>query len=166
MSSTRRRGPRESGAAGADIGAATGASTADALAVMGGAATGPRRAIVAALLGGDRLQTPDQLLAKARAVSPSTSLATVYRTLERLEAAGRLKRATLASGAVGYAYCAGDHHDHAICTRCGRVVQVEACPSTAWEEPTGFRVAWHDLNFYGTCRSCGAVPAHEAATPA
>ncbi len=166
MTRTGRRPSRGSGVVGADDADATGASIADALAVLGRGATGPRRAIVAVLVGGDRLQTPDQLLAQARAASPSTSLATVYRTLERLDVAGRLKRATLASGAVGYAYCAGDHHDHAICTRCGRVVQVEACPPTAWEEPTGFHVNWHDLNFYGTCRSCSAIPAHEAATPA
>ena len=126
----------------------------DTLDALGGTSTGPRRAIVEALVTADRLQVPEQILAEARALAPSTSLATVYRTLERLEEAGRLKRAALASGAIGYAYCAGDHHDHAICTRCGRVVRVDACAATNWEAPPGFRVASHELNFYGTCQTC------------
>ncbi len=130
------------------------ARTTDALTAVGGVATGPRRSIVGALLQADRLQTPEQLLAAARTSAPSTSLATVYRTLERLDAAGRLKRAELASGAIGYAYCGGDHHDHAICTRCGRVLRVDACPAAAWEAPAGFRIASHELDFYGTCERC------------
>ncbi len=129
---------------------------ADALASLGGATTGPRRAIVEALVSADRLQTPEQLLAEARVAAPSTSLATVYRTLERLDLGGHLKRMELASGAVGYAYCGGSHHDHAICTRCGRVIRVDACAASAWEAPAGFRVTSHELNFYGTCEACAA----------
>ena len=135
-----------------------------ALDALRGAATGPRRAIVAALVAADRLQTPEQILAEARSEAPSTSLATVYRTLERLDAAGRIKRATMATGAVGYAYCGGGHHDHAICTRCGRVVRVDSCAASAWQPPAGFRVASHDLNFYGTCEACATAAG--AATPA
>ncbi len=134
-----------------------------ALDALGGTATGPRRAILAGLVAVDRLQTPEQILAGARADAPSTSLATVYRTLERLDAAGLIKRAALASGAVGYAYCGGTHHDHAICTRCGRVVRVDACAASAWQPPAGFRVDSHDLNFYGTCEDCAAAP--DAAAP-
>ncbi len=134
-----------------------------ALDALGGAATGPRQAIVAALAAADRLQTPEQVLAGARAAAPSTSLATVYRTLERLGAAGHVKRAVLASGAVGYAYCGGDHHDHAICTRCGRVVRVDGCAAAAWQAPAGFRVASHELDFYGTCQACTDL---EAGPPA
>ncbi len=130
----------------------------DALDSLGGTATGPRRAIVDVLVTEDLLQTPEQILAAARVSAPSTSLATVYRTLERLHAAGRVKRATLASGAIGYAYCGGGHHDHAICTRCGRVVPVGACATAAWEAPPGFRAESHELNFYGTCEGCSADP--------
>lgn len=166
MTRTGRDASRRPDTTGSGAGDAAADAIADALADLGGAATGPRRAIIAALLAGDRLQTPEQLLAQARRMAPTTSLATVYRTLERLDVAGRLKRAALASGAVGYAYCAGDHHDHAICTRCGRVVRVDACPPTAWEGPTGFRVSSHDLNFFGTCRACSAVADREATTRA
>jgi Fe2+ or Zn2+ uptake regulation protein len=134
-----------------------------ALTALGGAVTGPRRAIVDALLSADRLRTPEQLLVEARGIAPSTSLATVYRTLDRLDAAGRVKRATLASGAVGYAYCDSGHHEHAICVRCGKVERVEACVADAWTSPRGFRVDMHVLDFFGVCEGCSAADAVDAA---
>ncbi len=137
-----------------------------ALRALGGAATGPRRAIVDALLSAERLRTPEQLLAEARVTSPSTSLATVYRTIERLDAAGRVKRATLASGAVGYAYCDVGHHEHAICVRCGRVERVDPCLAAAWQAPRGFRATSHVLDFFGTCERCSAALAEGTDAPA
>ncbi|MHB8960284.1 MAG: Fur family transcriptional regulator [Candidatus Limnocylindrales bacterium] len=119
-------------------------------------ATTTRRAIVESLLGAGRLQSPETLLREARARAPGTSLATVYRTLDRLDAAGALKRATLASGEVGYAYCPSGHHEHAICLRCGRLRPIRPC--LIREEPPieGFTVTSHLLDFYGVCAQCAA----------
>ncbi len=130
--------------------------TARALARLGGVATTTRRAIIESLLGAGRLQSPETLLREARSRAPGTSLATVYRTLDRLDAAGALKRATLASGDVGYAYCPTGHHEHAICLRCGRLRPVRPCLIS--EEPSleGFAVTSHVLDFYGVCAECRA----------
>ncbi len=132
------------------------AETARALARLGGVATAARRAIVESLLEGGRLQSPETLLREARTRAPGTSLASVYRTLDRLDAAGALKRATLASGEIGYAYCRSGHHEHAICLRCGRLQPIRPCLIA--EEPTleGFTVTSHLLDFYGVCAQCAA----------
>ena len=132
------------------------AETAVALAALGPASTAPRRAIVEVMLGASRLQTPEELLREARTRAPATSLATVYRTLERLDAAGRVKRATLASGAVGYGYCATGHHEHAICLRCGQLQPIRPCLVADGPALAGFRVASHVLDFYGVCAHCAA----------
>ncbi len=124
-----------------------------ALAALGLRVTGPRRAILAALLESTRLVTPEQLLATARASAPATSLATVYRTLERLHAIGRLKRAPLATSAMGYAYCTPGHHDHAICTNCGQLVPIATCPISA-PVIDGFQAASHVVDIYGLCTPC------------
>jgi Fur family ferric uptake transcriptional regulator len=125
-----------------------------ALAALGPSTTAPRRAIVEVLLAERRLQTPEELLHAARLSVPATSLATVYRTLERLDAAGLVKRAKLASGAMGYGYCAAGHHEHAICLRCGRLQPISPC--LVVEEPAvaGFRVTSHVLDFLGSCAAC------------
>ena len=139
------------------------AETAMALAALGPASTAPRRAIVEVMLGASRLQTPEELLHEARTRAPATSLATVYRTLERLDAAGMVKRATLASGAVGYGYCASGHHEHAICLRCGRLQPIRPCLVADDPALGGFRVTSHVLDFYGVCARCTAESEGEGA---
>jgi len=146
--------PQARGAAGGEHRVAD--ETARALARLGGTSTSTRRAIIESLLGAGRLQSPETLLREARARAPGTSLATVYRTLDRLDAAGALKRATLASGEIGYAYCPSGHHEHAICLHCGRLQPVRPCLIS--EEPSlvGFTVTSHLLDFYGVCSECEA----------
>ncbi len=124
-----------------------------ALGAVGRPLTPARRAIVRALVSASRLRTPEELLAIAREAAPGTSIATVYRTLERLQAAGRIKRARLASGAVGYAFCGPEHHEHAICTTCGAITILATCLTP---DPTieGFAAASHVLDFYGLCSTC------------
>lgn len=139
-----------------------GREAAAALAALGPSSTAPRRAILEVMLGSSRLQTPDELLGEVRKLAPSTSLATVYRTLERLEAAGRLKRATLASGAVGYGYCATGHHEHAICLRCGKLEPIRPCLVTDQPALPGMRVESHMLDLYGICEQC-SLAADDAA---
>ena len=139
------------------------AETAVALAALGPASTAPRRAIVEVMLAASRLQTPEELLHEARTRAPATSLATVYRTLERLDAAGRVKRATLASGAVGYGYCATGHHEHAICLRCGQLQPIRPCLVADGPALGGFRVTSHVLDFYGVCARCAAESGGEGA---
>jgi Fe2+ or Zn2+ uptake regulation protein len=123
------------------------------LARLGPLGTPQRRAVLRVLLASRRLQTPDQLLAAARLEMPRTSLATVYRTLERLQAAGRLKTAVLSSGSIGYVYCGGSHHEHAICRRCGRVRTIDQCLVTQ-PELEGFTVESHVIDFNGICEKC------------
>jgi Fur family ferric uptake transcriptional regulator len=136
-----------------------------ALAAVHGAATAPRRAIVEALLAADHLCTPEVLLAAARARAPRTSLATVYRTLERLADAGRLKRATLASGTVGYAYCVSGHHEHAICLGCGRLEPLRPCLIREAPELADFVMRSHTLDFFGLCAACARAEAAGEAGP-
>jgi Fe2+ or Zn2+ uptake regulation protein len=138
------------------------AAMADALAIIGPSVTAPRRAILDAMLGSGRVRTPEDLLREARLVAPATSLATVYRTLERLGAAGRIKRATLRSGAVGYAYCGTDHHEHAICVGCGRLRPLSPCLISGAPALSGFVVSAHVLDFYGLCERCAADHAGDA----
>lgn len=138
------------------------AEMADALAITGPSVTAPRRAILEAMLGSSRVRTPEDLLHEARFQAPATSLATVYRTLERLGAAGRIKRATLRSGAVGYAYCGTEHHEHAICVGCGRLRRLSPCLISGAPALGGFLVTTHVLDFYGLCERCAAETADSA----
>ena len=135
------------------------------LALLGETVTSARRAIAETLLEAGRLETPEALLRGARGRAPRTSLATVYRTLDRLDAAGALKRATLASGEVGYAYCPSGHHEHAICLGCGRLEPVRPCVLIETPAVPGFRIRSHLLDFYGLCDACARSTAGGSEVP-
>ena len=145
------------------VAAAPGETEAEALALLGGASTAARRAIVSSLVGAGGLQTPETLLGRARAHVRGVSLATVYRTLERLDAAGALKRVTLRSGEVGYAYCPPGHHEHAVCVRCGRLRALRPCMVSGLPQIEGFVVTSHVLDFFGLCGDCAAAEAEGGA---
>lgn len=98
-------------------------------------------------------------------------LATVYRVLSQLEAAGLLLRQTFESGKAVFELNEGPHHDHLICLQCGRVDEfsnehIEALQHQV-AQTLGYRLAEHRLALYGHCADCLAQgePAAAAAQP-
>ena len=90
---------------------------------------------------------------------PAIGLATVYRAVGAMEAAGWLARVGESAGNALYVRCEEDgHHHHAVCTGCGRVEHTPcpvAGPGPA-QSPAGFRVTSHELTLYGLCAECDA----------
>lgn len=56
---------------------------------------------------------------------PPPNLATIYRTVTTLVDQGVLHALTLESGVTTYGLAADPHH-HAVCTRCGSIIEVPA----------------------------------------
>jgi len=93
---------------------------------------------------------------QARARDVRIGLATAYRTLDLLRAAGAVKQVAIGDRHV-YVRCHEGHHHHLVCTSCGSVEDTELCaaPSEAeLEQRHGFSPAGHELDIYGTCRRC------------
>ncbi len=82
-------------------------------------------------------------------------LATVYRVLTQLQQAGLLKQAHFEAGRAVYELDDGTHHDHLVCTTCGRVQEfhdeaVEQRQRLIASEH-GFEVVEHSHILYGRC---------------
>ena len=82
-------------------------------------------------------------------------LATVYRVLTQFEQAGILIRSNFESGKAVYELNEGQHHDHFICTSCGKVEEfydpeIEA-RQQAVAQAKGFEIADHALSLYAHC---------------
>jgi Fur family ferric uptake transcriptional regulator len=110
----------------------------------------------------------EQLATNVRRDHPGIGLATVYRAITAMEAAGFVESLGTRDGATLYARCRnGDHHHHMLCTGCGAVADV-ACPvrPDAPERPDGFAVTGHHLVLYGLCAACGKRAAAEGAADA
>jgi Fur family ferric uptake transcriptional regulator len=98
--------------------------------------------------------------AVARALSDSghsVGIATVYRGLSALEAEGLIESIQLANK-KRYERADKSHHDHMVCTRCGRIEEfthetIEALQHVAANEK-GFVISGHQLVMFGLCADC------------
>ena len=89
---------------------------------------------------------------------PTTSLATVYKTIALLKDLGEVLELEFSSGSNRYDGSKPFPHPHVLCTRCKRIVDpdLESLGTLTAEvsEQTGFKVINHRLDFYGLCPEC------------
>ena len=85
-------------------------------------------------------------------------LATVYRVLTQFEAAGLVVRHQFEGGNSIFELATGDHHDHILCMKCGKVDEfsdelIEARQKEVAQE-LGYELTDHGLYLYGFCPKC------------
>lgn len=85
-------------------------------------------------------------------------LATVYRVLTQFEQAGILSRSHFESGKAVYELNEGHHHDHFVCTSCGKVdeffdAEIEKRQQIV-AKAKGWTVQDHAMSLYGQCAEC------------
>jgi len=85
-------------------------------------------------------------------------LATVYRVLTQFEDAGLITRHHFETGQSVFELDEGEHHDHLLCAKCGRVEEfvdeVIEERQIHIAESRGFRMTDHSLYIYGICPAC------------
>ena len=83
------------------------------------------------------------------------ALATVYRVLTQFETAELVKRHNFEGGSSVFELNQGEHHDHLICVKCGRVVEFmdDTIEKRQGEIAAnhGFTMEDHTLVIYGRC---------------
>ncbi|WP_299758408.1 Fur family transcriptional regulator [uncultured Boseongicola sp.] len=114
--------------------------------------TEQRRTIAAVLEEADDHPDVEELYARASAVDPRISLATVYRTVKLFEEAGILERLDFRDGRARYEDADRDHHDHLIDLHSGEViefvdVEIEALQEKIAEK-LGYDLKGHRLELY------------------
>jgi len=89
-------------------------------------------------------------------------LATVYRVLTQFEQAAILSRRHFESGKAVYELNEGSHHDHFVCTHCGKVEEFYDAEieqrQQAVAKAMGWQVQDHSMALYGLCADCGKAP--------
>lgn len=91
-------------------------------------------------------------------------LATVYRVITQLEEAGLLKRTQLDAHTTVYEINDKGHHDHMVCTHCGRILE-SSDPSMSRlvgdiARRSGFALESYSLVLYGGCGCRKGAAAH------
>ena len=87
-------------------------------------------------------------------------LATVYRVLTQFEQAGILLRSNFESGKAVYELNEGQHHDHFVCTSCGKVEEFYDAEIEKRQQSIAKSKGWvvhdHSMALYGQCAECAA----------
>jgi Fur family ferric uptake transcriptional regulator len=121
-------------------------------------ATPQRRAILAALMKQPTSVTPRELHVALREEQPAIGQATVYRTLELLVEVGAATSFLQDNNESKYVYCSPRHHHHLVCTRCGRVEDLDGCLLSRLgpllEQDTLYQITGHAITLYGYCGDC------------
>jgi manganese/iron transport system permease protein len=104
--------------------------------------------------------TAADIASDARRRRISVGRATIFRSLDVFTDLGLVERVDLPDGGHAYVACEPSHHHHAICTACGRSLDVaDAGLDGALREigsRLGFRVTSHRLELFGLCTACDA----------
>ena len=87
-------------------------------------------------------------------------LATVYRVLTQFEQAGILIRSNFESGKAVYELNEGQHHDHFVCTSCGKVEEFYDAEIEKRQQSIAKSKGWvvhdHSMALYGQCADCAS----------
>jgi len=113
-----------------------------------------QRRIIARVLS-EAVDHPDaeELYARATALDPKISLATVYRTVRLFEDAGVISRHDFGDGRARFEELPDDHHDHLIDVKTGEVIEFVDEEIEKLQEKIakklGYRLVDHRLELYG-----------------
>lgn len=153
---SRRAGAQVGGAQGRV--ASSGPSRIEAQCRAKGMRLTDQRRLIARVLS-DAKDHPDVFELHRRVVTqcPHISLATVYRTVRRLEVEGILERHEFRDGHARYERASKKHHDHLIDLETGKVIEFRNTDIERLQEEIarqlGYKLAGHRLELY-------AVPFH------
>ncbi|RMG59077.1 MAG: transcriptional repressor [Deltaproteobacteria bacterium] len=89
---------------------------------------------------------------------PDIGYVTVYRTLKVLEELGYATSLDVGDGSTRFETALRQHHDHLICTVCGRIYEffepeIEVLQNLVARK-NDFRILDHTLHIFGICKEC------------
>lgn len=106
----------------------------------------------------DRHMSAEDVYKALRDADEDVGLATVYRVLTQFEAAGLVMRHHFEGGHSVFEMMTEDHHDHIVCTKCGKVEEfydeVIENQQKKQAELKGYTISDHSLYIYGLCKDC------------
>ncbi|HNU85089.1 MAG: transcriptional repressor [Pseudomonadota bacterium] len=120
--------------------------------------TPQRLAILKILAASRRHPSVDEIYQEVRTEFPTTSLATVYKTIALLKELNEVLELGFPDGSNRYDGSNPSPHPHAICVRCKKVMDPELVNIDALSEEmsrkTGYKIYHHRLDFFGLCPEC------------
>jgi Fur family transcriptional regulator, peroxide stress response regulator len=120
--------------------------------------TPQRLAVLKILATSERHPSVDDIYKEVKAVFPTTSLATVYKTVSLLKELNEVLELGFPDGSNRYDGYNPVPHPHAICMKCKKIMDPELINIDALSDEmgrkTGYKIFHHRLDFFGLCPEC------------
>ena len=120
--------------------------------------TPQRLAVLKVLAVSDGHPTVERIYETVRAEFPTTSIATIYKTVNLLKQLNEVLELGFPDGSNRYDGNKPYPHPHVICTKCKKIIDpnLGSLKDLTKEviEETGFQILNHRVDFFGTCRDC------------
>ena len=115
--------------------------------------TGQRRVMARVLSDADDHPDVEELYKRSSQVDNNISIATVYRTVRLFEEAGLLDRHDFGDGRARYEEASGEHHDHLIDVKSGKVIEFHDEEIEDLQHKIasklGYKLVGHRMELYG-----------------
>ncbi len=117
-----------------------------------------REDILKTLFNSKKHLTPEEIYTEVKKINKNIGLATVYRALSFLESEGLINSISFGVEGKKYELNRGEHHDHMICLKCGKIIEffderLESLQEIIAQKHD-FKLITHELNMYGICSNC------------
>jgi len=100
----------------------------------------------------------EQIYERVRESFPTTSIATVYKTVHLLKDMGEVLELEFGDSVHRYDGHRPQPHPHLVCVGCGSILDLDGAALDALPEraavETGYRILSHRLDLYGLCPRC------------
>ena len=119
----------------------------------------PQRLLVIRILAeSEGHPTVEEIYEEVKAEFPTTSLATVYKTISLLKELDEVLELGFPDGSNRYDGNKPFPHPHVICMKCKKITDPEFISlddlSAEMSRQTGYRIFSHRLDFFGLCPDC------------
>jgi Fur family peroxide stress response transcriptional regulator len=114
--------------------------------------TPQRLAVLKILAGNETHPSVAQVYDQVRVEFPTTSLATVYKTIILLKELNEVLELGFPDGSNRYDGYKPFPHPHMICTCCKKIVDPDL--NKEMSRKTGYQILHHRLDFFGLCPEC------------
>jgi Fur family peroxide stress response transcriptional regulator len=120
--------------------------------------TPQRLAILRILAASEGHPSVDNIYQEVKAEFPTTSLATVYKTISLLKELNEVLELGFPDGSNRYDGNNPSPHPHAICVKCKKIMDPELMNldelSEEMSRKTGYKIHHNRLDFFGLCPEC------------
>src|SRR4026207_1046761 len=132
--------------------------------------TGQRDLILEIFLRTEEHLTSEDLYFLVHREDQTVGHTTVYRTLKLLTEAGLAREVRFGDNKTYYEHHFNhEHHDHMICTECGKVLEFFSQQIEAMQDQMADNFAFlpthHSLRIWGLCRDCQKESIHASTPP-